>query len=254
MKRILITLSQKWPEYLLEILVLIIGIYSAFTLDNWNEERKERIREQDVLKVLLEDYQNDLSQLDTRIELRDLVIKSAQQSLEYIDQPEGVPEDSIYYKVSALFFTTTLDPVDHKLMESGNIQLIQNKELKHLLTKWQSDLYQLKEVEYEYLNTYRNIILPYLIESGLERNIDHAIWNNSAYYQGDFYLEKASKVPNLVQKPKVSLKALDILGDPKLEGILSNAMSINYVCQIESEGIRIRMEKIIGLLQMEINN
>jgi hypothetical protein len=45
MKKILETIKRKWTEYLLEIFVIMIGILGAFTLSNWNESNKERIRQ-----------------------------------------------------------------------------------------------------------------------------------------------------------------------------------------------------------------
>ncbi len=64
MKKLLDTLSEKWPEYLLEILVLIIGIFGAFELDSWNEARKERRLETKYLKSINADLQSDLSSFE----------------------------------------------------------------------------------------------------------------------------------------------------------------------------------------------
>lgn len=252
MKRILTTLSRKWPEYLLEILVITIGIYGAFALDNWNEGKKDRLKEKEVLQRLYDDFLLDEQQLQSRMRLRKMVIKSAQSGLDYIDNPENVPADSILKKISAVFFTTTFDPIDHKLMESGNIHLIQNEELKHLLTKWPSDLFQLKEVEYEYINTYRNVIIPFLIETGIGRYVDHALWNNEAYYASDFWLEETSAVPDLIKKPKIDLDPRELLKNRKLESILSNAATINHVCQTESNSLQLRIDKILNLLEKEL--
>ena len=50
MKKILETLKRKWAEYLLEMIVIVIGILVAFMLNNWNEERKENDKIITILK------------------------------------------------------------------------------------------------------------------------------------------------------------------------------------------------------------
>jgi hypothetical protein len=56
MKRILSILKEKWPEYILEILVITIGILGAFLLNSWNEQNKDQ---QNANNILV-DYRNDL--------------------------------------------------------------------------------------------------------------------------------------------------------------------------------------------------
>ena len=62
MKRIFTTLKEKWPEYLLEILVITIGILGAFLLQQWNQATNDRNRE----VIYLLSLQNEI-QLNTRI-------------------------------------------------------------------------------------------------------------------------------------------------------------------------------------------
>lgn len=57
MKRIHSTLKENWPEYILEIMVITIGILGAFALNNWNEGNKSEKEEKAILVQLADDFE-----------------------------------------------------------------------------------------------------------------------------------------------------------------------------------------------------
>ena len=52
------TISElKWTSAILELLIVIVGIFVGLQVDGWNEDRKDRIEEQIVLERLAADLE-----------------------------------------------------------------------------------------------------------------------------------------------------------------------------------------------------
>ena len=64
MKKIFETLNRKWTEYLLEIFVIIIGILGAFSLNSWNDSRKENNQEKKLLIELISNLETNIETLN----------------------------------------------------------------------------------------------------------------------------------------------------------------------------------------------
>lgn len=60
MKRIVDTLIENWPQYILEMIVIVFGILGAFGLNNWNENRKQASYEIDILRQIKSDIRQNL--------------------------------------------------------------------------------------------------------------------------------------------------------------------------------------------------
>lgn len=234
-----------------EILLVVIGILIALQIDNWNEWRREREIEQEVLIQLREDFQSNLAQLSQRIRLRNAIIESSLNILEATDHPETANRDSLIAHFSVLLIDPTFDPVKNDLSSTGNLRLITNARLKRLLSNWTSDIVAVQEIEKNWSRIVNENLQAELSELGMTRDLVHYFVND---LKMDWYLEGASggtkKIPIGASRQKLSVA--EISGNKMLESLVSAAISFNTGANIESETVRKRIEEILSLLDAEI--
>ena len=155
MKKLLETIKLKWAEYILEILVIMVGILGAFILNSWHEVRQERKFEHKVLYELQSSLQSNIGYLDQAIQRSNEARQSCELILDYFDK--NLPyNDSLdlHFSRSLFWFHPSLSNNAYESLKSYGLHLITNDSVRENLGKiyeWQFiDRLSVRQEEYFY--------------------------------------------------------------------------------------------------------
>lgn len=233
-----------------EIGLVVIGILIALSIDNWNEDRKDLIKEQQILSQLRDEFKSNLLQLEEKISTRRSIIRASHDALNEIDNPDIANKDSLMTRLGLLMIDPTFDPIINDLIGSGNIRLIRNEQLKRLLTNWSSDVIALQEVEKRWTKLADELVIPFFVELGISRDaVDRFSIDNG---WAPFALDKlTNKVTRLGQSSRTP-SPKELLTHKDLEGIISVSILMHESGNIQSYALQNRINEILGLLNKEI--
>ena len=175
MKRVLSTLKEKWPEYLLEMLVLFIGIYCAFAVENWNENRLEKQHEERVITALHNEFDENLKDLREVIVRLDSQRQFQVKLLEAFSNSSNLSEYKLDKLINKSFGYITWNPssyVLNDLKNSGQISKLSDHNLQLLLFAWERYYENLLETQITTYNSTENF-LEYIRKKGSLRNMDY---------------------------------------------------------------------------------
>jgi hypothetical protein len=161
-------LAERWPEYLLEIIVVIIGITISFAINNYQVSATNRSLEQTYLQGLLADISSDIIELQEVIVKTRAVVESCQVLIEhsrsdkatltadkFIAHVMGVGQRPSYVSKNATFAG---------LKNSGNFNLISDNGLKLLLFEHDAQYQVIKTLENAELQVVVGITGPYILK------------------------------------------------------------------------------------------
>lgn len=175
MKRILNTLSKKWPEYILEILVITIGIFGAFALNNWNENRKTANAASSILENLSEEFQQNQREL---MDIKTMVngqVASGMALMDLVGKPSEEIEknntDSLLYNVLDFVLYS---PSEFFTTEAGADKLEGRKydNLRKELFDWRLSYGRLYEAFKTLDAKTEDDLVPYLVNTYPMKDID----------------------------------------------------------------------------------
>ena len=153
MKKILETLKRKWTEYLLEIIVIVVGILGAYSLNNWNELRKLRAESVYIINELQAEFDRNLEELNRVKTINSNVLLQFDSLLDIIhllEFPGDEDKLSEYLLDNTAYRIVSYNPSQgmiNSLVSASNFQHIKNLELRRLLLNWSGYFGDYKEDE-----------------------------------------------------------------------------------------------------------
>jgi hypothetical protein len=131
-------LKEMWPAYLIEILVIILGISITLALEEWRDAGKESRLEEIYLKNLLADVDVDLKSLKTVSEETEKLLGSGNELLGSVRSPVGraLSFGELSADVRAILARPKFvsnDVTFSDLKSSGNLHLLKDIRLKNWL-------------------------------------------------------------------------------------------------------------------------
>ena len=135
--------TAKYFKYAIgEILLVIIGILIAVSINGWNEDRKLAIEEQSLLKDLKQEMELNLKSLEKVIAQHEESFKAAEEMMKLFDDRDTfnkMPRKTFAELTWKMETNSTYDPQNgilNSLINSGRLSLFSNKELKYLLASF----------------------------------------------------------------------------------------------------------------------
>lgn len=130
--------GQHWTTLLMELVVLIVGVFVGLQVDAWNSWRLDRSEEREYLVRLLDDSQRNLASLQARRDGLERLRESIARSIEILDG--DVVTEADYPSVQLAMCRWYIEPAVaiargtySELVSSGRLGLLRNTELREAL-------------------------------------------------------------------------------------------------------------------------
>ena len=211
-------MKKKFGYALGEILIVIVGISIAFSLNKCSENKKNETQKQQYLNSLIQDIEEDKAQLESNISQIDEKINISTELLSLLNtnNPEKLTKMRGVYTIAQLTNFTPKNFTYQALVNSGDLKLIDDLELKKAIEKHYanykviSDAYMRQEViNKDYLGNYFIYNTDYdLMREGKSPFKDEKLLKNMMQAIRGSFLIKKSATENGIQSCDSILKIL----------------------------------------------
>lgn len=169
--------TAKYFKYAIgEIVLVVIGILIALSINNWNENRKINQENHFLSKRLLEEVDKNIASLDIsfiRLEkINTSIIQALSLMTEDYKTANPVLIDSLIYNILATpnndFYTAVLE----EALSTGKVSLFENDSLKQIIYNIPTSIKEIEQAEKGILVDVNENMVPFLYDNISLRAID----------------------------------------------------------------------------------
>ncbi|MDH3699107.1 MAG: DUF6090 family protein, partial [Flavobacteriaceae bacterium] len=246
--------TGKYLKYAIgEILLVVIGILIALSINNWNEGQKALGKEQILLSQLKQEFEDDLRQLNDKIDIRKRIITSCKVILNTIDEKLDIENDSLIFHLQRTLYTPTFNANSESFFASKDINIIHNDSLKNLLSKWPTKVDELVEEEIVLLQHRDNFYIPFLNKHIQIRDLFQKVEQDLSI-QDLIYPEGSDRLDSIIGRTKMQENVNSILQVEDLEDYISYIALFSNVANAQSIPLRIHIDLILDQINDSLDN
>jgi hypothetical protein len=236
--------TGKYLKYAIgEIILVVIGILIALQINNWNEHRKTRATEIIFLKNIEADLKLNLVSLDAFVISRQEAIKSSKLVINYFNNPNSINLNTFNLhsiNVMVWFPFQQNDNTYQELVNSGQLSIISNKDIKDQMQNMQSSFKTIAFVENEMQQDFESYLYDPFFSIA---DVDLAMKNLDAQ------TEQPSDIPEInAEQVKTLLQNIKFKNGFALVAYNSELLISEYTNMKETT------DKLIELIEKEITN
>ena len=241
--------ENKFTKYLLyaigEIVLVVIGILIALSINNWNQNRIDHKNEQTYLRGLRQEFQTSKLKLTELIAVNQSNYNGAKKILEFMSSKKESPSEEAFSQLLYTSFSRDIsfNPNNSLLSEminSGNLKILSNAELRRQLTNWISTIEDISRQE-EDLEIQRKKVLD------LFRTDENSL--RTILSQAGVYEEIG------LPKPTESISNLNLLDSTHFENNMLMYILSSYATEkTHYNSLMLDLDSILDLIDRELKN
>jgi hypothetical protein len=132
--------GASWRAAIRDILLIVVSILIAFALDAWWDGQLERGREREHLRSLQVEFKLTRERLESSLERVNEAFDATTRIIGlFSPSPEPIDLESLSYLINESFNVALFAPQGgavQAVIDSGELSLLRNPELKELLAQW----------------------------------------------------------------------------------------------------------------------